>query len=402
MLRRKCCAVALMVLVTLGTGVAQETADIVVGGQVVARVRERGEYESVQHRAAAIDETINQVLAATDDPAGLEVTLEEIDGLWTILIDDTKIMSVYPAEAEANGTTPGLLGAQWVRIFREALPNAVRVQVQDVGEAGPAPAEVGEEPSVDAAGVEDEPVTGAVTNTGSTAVEVLEVPPSEGEPEEIVAGQGAKLLILEAFNEARELPEDNYLVRRETMAQELFDNLVQVLTSGKATGRLEGVGVGTAAVPPPPSIAETERETAAPETAPQPAPSEVVAVEETVAPLTAPVVPTGTGGYEISDEGRAKIEAKIPENDPSYANVLDKVIIKAKFRAATGAYQQMRSTDPDTAAEAREVMSAARTAYTNASFDEAQSYLDVGLRTLGVTEWEQHIDAAMADLGLTD
>ncbi|MGC9320457.1 MAG: hypothetical protein ACP5KN_20655 [Armatimonadota bacterium] len=402
MLRRTSCAVALIVLVAMGTGVAQETADIVLGGQIVARVREKGEYESVQHRAAAIDEAINQVLAATDDPAGLEVTLQELDGLWTILIDDTKVMSVYPAEAEANGTTPGLLGSQWVRMFREALPNAIRVQVQDVGETAPAPAEAAEEPSVDAAGVEDEPVTGAVTNTGAATVEVLEVPPSEGEPEEIVAGQGARLLILEAFNEARQLPEDDYLVRRETMADELFDNIVQVLTSGEARGRIEGLRGGTGTVAPPPSVTEVEPEAAAPETARQPATTEAAGTEETVTTPVTPITPAGAGGYEISDEARAKVEAEIPENDPSYANVLDKVIIKAKFRAATDAYQQMRATNPDTAAEAREVMSAARTAYTNGSFDEAQSYLDVGLRTLGVVEWEQHIDAAMADLGLTD
>ncbi|MFP4249470.1 MAG: hypothetical protein ACLFU7_07410, partial [Armatimonadota bacterium] len=110
MLRGQSFAIALLLLGTMGICAAQEAADIMIGEEIVARVREAGSYESVEHRAAAIDEKINEVLATTDDPASREVSLEQVDGLWTILIEGTPIMAVHPAEAEANAMSPEMLG----------------------------------------------------------------------------------------------------------------------------------------------------------------------------------------------------------------------------------------------------------------------------------------------------
>lgn len=396
MLRGRSCAVALILLWMVGVCAAQEAADIIVGGQVVARVREAGPYESVEHRAAAIDETLNEILAGTDDPSALEVTLEQVDGLWSIMLDGRKVMSVYEAEAEANGTTPGVLGAMWVNNFREALPDAAPAAVQELG--GPAETVVeARQPAVSPAELADVPTTGAVTNTGVPAVEVLEVPPAQGDPEEIVAGQGARLLILEAFNEARNLPEDDYLVRREAMADELFDDIVQILTGGQLSGRISSAT--TAAPTPAPEPAPTV--TAPTAAAPQP----ITAVEEPApGPATTPSVtaaPITTESYQLSAEGRAKIEARIPSDDPSYANVVQKVVVKAKFRAATQAYQRMREADPAAATEALELLKAARTANNNNNFATAEQYLDSAMQVLHVSEWEQHLDAAMADFGLT-
>ena len=85
-------------------------------------------------------------------------------------------------------------------------------------------------------------------------MEVLEVPQEEGEePDEVVAGQGARLLILESFNEARDLSEDDYLIRREAMANGLFDGLVQMVTGGRQTGRIApGTSVSLPTPPQPP------------------------------------------------------------------------------------------------------------------------------------------------------
>lgn len=419
MLRARTCVIALMVIIAAGIGAAQETADIVVGGQVVARVRDAGQYETVEHRVAAIDEAVNQVLASTDDPGSLDVTLEQMDGRWTILIDGTPIMQVYEAEAEANETSPGVLGALWVRKFRDALPDATPVSVEEVaapvegpaedtGEEAPAETEAAaetavDEPTVDAAGVSDEPTTGAVTNTGTATVEILEVPADDSEPEaeEVVASQGARLLILEAFNQARELSENDYLVQRETMANDLFSDLVEVLTGGRASGRIEAGG--TAPSPTSPTVPPTIAETAPAETAPQPATEEVTEVQPEVAeeqPVVAP--PVTAAALAMSDEARARIEARIPASDPSYANVVQKVAVKAKFRAATTAYREALAADPDTAAQARELLTAAREANAGGQFAEAEDYLDSALHLLGVTQWEQHIDAAMADLGLVE
>ena len=99
----------------------------------------------------------------------------------------------------------------------------------------------------------------------------------------------------------------------------------------------------------------------------------------------------------MSPEGLAKISAAIPSNDPSYANVAQKVAIKAKFRAASDG---LRAADPATRAQAIEVLSAARQANTNQEWATAEQYVDTGLGILGVTQWEQHIEPFDAHLGL--
>lgn len=426
MLRGRSFAMACVLLGAMSVCVAQEAADIVVGGEIVARVREAASYESVEHRAAAIDEKINEVLATTDDPGALEVSLEQVDGLWTILIAGNPIMAVHPAEAEANGMTPEMLGASWVRRFKDALPNATGAPVTVIGEptedAEPVqPLVVSDEPVISSPTTGDEPATGTVTTTAQPpaeteaetpvadtggAVEILEVPQEgTGESEEIVAGQGARLLILEAFNRARELPEDDYLVRREAMAGDLFDNLVQVLTGGRATGRLEGTGTAALPEPPEPPVSTTTETVTAPTTTTAPPPTTGTPTAIDTGPITTTTGATTVGAapsLEMSDEARAKIHAQIPENDPSYANVEQKVAIKAKFRAASGAYRDALEGDPATAAQAKEVLTAARRAFNDGDFDSAERYLDTGLRLLGVTQWEQHIDAAMRDLGLVE
>ncbi len=414
MVRGRICAVCAALLLCVGISVAQDAADIMVGGEVVARVREKGAYESVEHRAAAIDEAINQALASADDPATLEVTLEQIDGLWTVLIAGTKIMSVYPAEADSNGMAPEVLGAVWVRKLKDALPSASSVEVQEIGEpeTAPAPAAVGTvggQPTTAPAPVTDEgPATGAVTNTGAPAVEVLEVPSVESEPETIVAGQGARLLILEAFNNARDMPEDDYLVRREVIAEELFDNIVQVLTGGKSHGRISETGTSAGTLPTPPAPTPATTTTATTTEAPPPAGTTVETVtgagtQPVVGPVTTTVGPTPApaASYALSDERRQEIEAAIPADDPSYANVVQKVVIKAKFKAASEGYRVALSSDPATAAQAKEILTAARRSFTGGDYDLAESYLDTALGLLGVTEWEQHIGAAMAELGLS-
>ncbi len=416
MLRGRICAVGAALLLCMGIGVAQDTADVVVGGEVVARVREQGAHESVQARAAAIDEAINQALAAADDPAAMDVTLEQIDGLWTILIDGRQVMAVYPAEAEANGMAPEVLGAIWVRKLKDALPAATTVEVTEIAspETGTTPAAIVEEPATEPAatpavapepGASDVPATGAVTNTGAPAIEILEVPSEDSAPETVIAGEGARLLILKAFNDARDLPEDDYLVRRETMADELFDQIVQVLSGGRAHGTLTGGETATSApLPMPPAPAGTP--TAATTTAPPPASTSTGTVTGvgtgpvTVPAAAPPVTAIPDAAYELSAEGRARIEAAIPAGDPSYANVVQKVVIKAKFAAASAAYRTVLSDDPATAAQAKEILTAARRALTGGDFDAAENYLDAALKMLGVTTWEQHIDAAMAELGL--
>jgi len=441
MLRGRSIVLALAFLGAMSTCAAQETADIIVGGQTVARVREAGTYESVQHRAATVDERVNALLATTDDPGSLEISLEQMDGRWTVMIAGEAIVSVYPAEAEANAMTPEMLGATWVRKFKDALPTATCAPVTVIGEptaptattpttTTPPPDQpimIADEPVLSSPTAGDETVTvtppatttvappttttdattTVATTPGGSTVEILEVPEEDpNEPEEVVAGQGARLLILEAFNNSRDLTEDDYLVRRETMANDLFDNLVQMMTGGRATGRIDTGGTVSLPTPPRPPVTTTT-------TATPPATIGATATTTTATPPVTHTVDTGPMSPEqlpttttttgaapslaMSAEALAKINANIPANDASYANVVKKVAIKAKFRAASAA---LRTVDPATKAQAIEVLSAARRANTDQDWDAAERYVDTGLGILGVTEWEQHIGAAMRDLGL--
>ena len=186
----------------------------------------------------------------------------------------------------------------------------------------------------------------------------------------------------------------------EAMADELFDQIVQVLSGGRARGTLTGGEASAVAplpMPPAPSGA-----TAGTTTAPPPVSTSTGTVTGTGTGVTAapPVAPVPDAAYELSAAGRARIEAAIPAGDPSYANAVHKVVIKAKFAAASEAYRTAVSADPAGAAQAKEILSAARRAFTDGDYDTAENYLDAALRLLGVGTWEQHIDAAMAELGL--
>ena len=216
------------------TAVAQDGVDIKVGNEIVARVRDTGQYGSVQARAEAINQAIGEALEG-QDPAALEVSLKQVDGLWTVFIADKRIMSVLPAEAEANGMAPHVLGSIWVEKFKQALPSAQTggtVTVVDLGNP-----------------LGDQPVTGTPTPTTTPTttpattgnVEVLEVPvegptpATGGAPAQptVAAAQGARLLIIDAFNKIRAMPEDSYVRAREEKAGELLDNLLRVVSGGE-------------------------------------------------------------------------------------------------------------------------------------------------------------------------
>ncbi|HCA46105.1 MAG TPA: hypothetical protein DEP45_01750 [Armatimonadetes bacterium] len=112
-----------------GIAAAQNVADIVVGGQVVARIRTGGEYGSINQRQAAIDQRIVKVLS---DERG-EIFIRELDGprlkvfqangRWALGIGNTTIIDVYPEDAA--GTPAKTVIEQWKANFFRQLPKAV-------------------------------------------------------------------------------------------------------------------------------------------------------------------------------------------------------------------------------------------------------------------------------------
>ena len=361
--------IAVVVLAT-GIAVAQDGVNIVVGGDIVARVRAQGAADSVEARAATINQAV-QTACATGNPAGLEVSLKQVDGLWTVFIADQRVMSVYPAEADANGLPPHVLGSIWVEKFKNALPKVSNVNVVDLGNP-----------------VTDQPTTPTPTPTPAPATEtgeVLEIPVTGPAQPSVAAAQGAMLLIIDAFNKTREMDEDTYLRAREPQANELLDNLIRVWTGGQ-----HGSPEEPAVAVPDTSVSTI---TVLPETAAPPPTTTVEtialgpATDTTVTVIdSGPVTPTATTTTGTTTS-TAELSADIPAGDPSYAKVPQKRRIGKKFEAARDPYLQLKATDPDAAKQISELLKAARREFTEKNFDLSEEYLDGALKMMGVTSW---------------
>jgi hypothetical protein len=361
-----------VVALTAGIAVAQDGVNIVVGGDIVARVRAQGAADSVEARAAAINQAV-QAACATGNPAGLEVSLKQVDGLWTVFIADRRIMSVYPAEADANGLPPHVLGSIWVEKFKNALPKVSNVTVVDLGNP-----------------VTDQPTTPTPTPTpvpATDTVEVLEIPVTGPTQPSVAAAQGAMLLIIDAFNKTRGMDEDTYLREREQQANGLLDNLIRVWTGGQ-----HGSPEEPAVAVPDTSVSTI---TVLPETAAPPPTTTVETIALGPAPATdttvtvidsGPVTPTATATTGTTTS-TAELTADIPAGDPSYAKVPQKRRIGKKFEAARDPYLQLKATDPDAAKQISELLKAARREFTDKNFDLSEEYLDGALKMMGVTSW---------------
>ncbi len=374
-------AITIVVVVALATGiaVAQDGVNIEVGGDIVARVRAQGAADSVEARAEAINQAV-QAACATGDPASLEVSLKQVNGLWSVFMADQRVISVYPAEADANGLPPHVLGSIWVEKFKNALPKVSNVTVVDLGNP-----------------VTDQPTAPTPTPTPAPTAdttEVLEIPVAGPAQPSVAAAQGAMLLIIDAFNKTRGMDEDTYLREREQQANGLLDNLIRVWTGGQHGSPEEpSVGVPNTSV----STITVLPETAAPpptttvETIPLgPAPTTDTTVTVIDSGPVAPPVVTATattGTPPATTSSATELAADIPVGDPSYAKVPQKRRIGKKFEAARDPYLQLKASDPDAAKQISELLKAARREFTAKNFDLSEEYLDGALRMMGVTNW---------------
>ncbi len=379
-----------LVVLTAGIAVAQDGVNIEVGGDIVARVRAQGAADSVEARAATINQAI-QTACSTGDPGTLEVSLKQVDGLWTVFIADQGVMSVYPAEADANGLPPHVLGSIWVEKFKNALPKVSNVTVVDLGnpvtdQPAPTPAPAPAPAPTPTPAPAPAPAPAPVADT----VEVLEIPVTGPAQPSVAAAQGAMLLIIDAFNKTRGMDEDTYLREREQQANGLLDNLIRVWTGGQHGSPEEpSVGVpdtsvSTITVLPDTTVAPP---TTTVETIPLgPAPTTDTTVTVIDAdPVAPPVVTaTTTTGTPASS---AALSADIPAGDPSYAKVPQKRRIGKKFEAARDPYLQLKAADPDQASRVNELLKNARREFTAKNFDLSEEYLDGALKMMGVTSW---------------
>lgn len=120
-----------------GTARAQETpgsAEVVIGGEVVMRIRTGAGGLTAEERADAVRRRLGPILTLTDlSPQDIYVRQRGRGQTAAIYVRDRLLITADRSLAQANDTTPGLLAEQWARNLREVLPQ-VEVEVRSAPE----------------------------------------------------------------------------------------------------------------------------------------------------------------------------------------------------------------------------------------------------------------------------
>ncbi|MGC9317620.1 MAG: hypothetical protein ACP5KN_06225 [Armatimonadota bacterium] len=124
-------AVIAALIAATGVAVAQDYANIVVGGEVVARIRTGGPYGSIYQRQAKIDQRITEALSAElasifdREADGPDLDVNKVDGHWTLSIGNTMLIQALSEDAAPLGCSTKELVYQWRENFHRQLPKAV-------------------------------------------------------------------------------------------------------------------------------------------------------------------------------------------------------------------------------------------------------------------------------------
>ncbi len=361
------CRTILTVAMTIGIVVplmAQQSENINIANGLVARIRTPGPYANLKERAAAIDKAIAEVIS-TQDTQNPQVSLKEVDGRWHIFVGPVKVIGIYPAEAEANAIDARELAAIWAYNIKQRLPLTTPVSKMPAGATLPQVSTTVSPPP---------PPKPAGTALAETEEEPPRAPTAEEEAtmEPAVPRSAPLLLIVDAFNVVRNLPEEDYLLKREEVAVNLMKNLrpfmalpAPVEVPAPAAVEAPAPITGRATVGPPAVVP-----------APPEAPTEAPAVVEGPVALATEFIPVpGISATEGIPEGH--------EDDPAYVRVPQKHRIRAKFKFAGEPYQQLLAEDAESAQAIGELLKVARTAFAAGNFDDSERYLDHALRLLG-------------------
>ncbi len=391
--------VVLLIAAVVLPALAQETADVSVGGGLVARLRDRGAFATVAERVANVDQKIVEVVSSKDTQHP-QVTVKQKGNLWTVYAWDIAVMAVYPAEAKANQMTEKALAQLWARNLTQQLPKATpcsKLPPEQLG-YGKKPATTVTTATKPGSGVAAKPGTaappaGAATKPAVTTPQPAITPPqpvtttgpkpvtATTTPVKLVGGEaGATLLIVDAMRAAREMNAEDWAARKEGNAKELYTSLLYYLT-----------GQGT-----PPKVAAPT--TVKPVTATIKPATNVKPVTTTTKPATnvKPVTPTTKPATTTTKPATATTKPATattatvtkPAADASTAKVPQKNRWRAKFAAAKPAYDKLVQSDPEAAKPINDMLAASRQAFAYGNFDEAEKQVDAALAALGVTYTE--------------
>ena len=102
---------------------ASNEGDVIVGDQVVLRIRFPAGGMTVQERADQVTLRINQLLGARPfNPEDVKVSQENKE--WVVMIGDELIITADTRTAEYNQATPQQLAEMWAANLRRVIPKA--------------------------------------------------------------------------------------------------------------------------------------------------------------------------------------------------------------------------------------------------------------------------------------
>lgn len=354
---------------------AQETADIALGGGLVARLRDRGTFPSVRERAAAVDKSLCDVVS-NKDTQHPQVSLKQKGAAWTVYAWDVAVLSATATEAKANGLTERQLAAMWAANLKTQLPKATPCSKLPPEMLGYKPAPkasttvtakplAAKPPVRTAQTVITKPVPKPVVKPVTKVVT-----PVSTRPVSTMTGNesGALLLIVDALRTSRELNDQDWAAQKESLAKGLYGDLSYYVTGKGVAPKLPATA--------PVKVTAVVKPSAKP----------VVAVKRPVTkPLVKPVVTVKKPGTKPVVTATKPVAAVKSATDPSMVKVPQKNRIRAKFAAAKAPFDKLQASDPEAAARVSTMLTASRQAFAYGNFDEAEKQADDALSALGVT-----------------
>lgn len=377
------CAALLVALV--GASVAQaEVETIYIAKVKVITLREKGSFPTLAERAKSIDKAVVEILS-TQDTLHPKLSVKQVGALWTVFCGPIQVASVFPAEAKANGLPEKTLASVWAKNLAEALPRATPASKLPPsafaggtgGTAPVTPVKPGPTPVKPVEPVAPVSPAGPWNETVSVTPIVPISPAAIGAP---------ILLVREAFNTARLLPEEEFVARRDELASSLINDLTPFIT-GKVPSVLGGAPTGpmvpttsvTPVVPAPVEGNTTEPPPLGGTDLP-PLPGEDTAVAPVAGgsgTITKPASTIATGPAAVG-------LPTVKPGDPAYAKVPQKNKIREMLEKSREPYMALEKEDPQAAKPVQSLLAACRTAYAAGRYDQAEQYAKSALDLLGV------------------
>jgi hypothetical protein len=356
--------IVLVVLVAVAAPLwAADTAEIQVGGGLVARLRDKGSSPTVELRAAEVDKVITEIIS-TKDTQHPVITIRVHKGLWRVYAWNLEVLSVYAGDAKANHMTEKAIAESWAKNLRLRLPLSTPVSKLPPDQLRPAPA--GTKPPLPTP--PPAPVKPATTATAPTGTKPPISKPATTTTAPLTTGakpvgneSGALLLIIDALRTAREMNEQDWTTHKEHLARELYANLSYYLTG-------KGVPPKLPALKPPakPAAKPKGKHPAVKPTKPTKPVKPASKPLTTKPPVVKPVAPK-------------------PAADASTARVPQKARIRDKFTLAKDPYDKLVISNPEAAKVIDQQLKASRQSFAKGDFDEAERLIDGALQGLGVT-----------------